>query len=137
VEAAYTGVFTGGRRVGLSALVVVLLARFAVRAWSRHSGGSHSTKETVMMFWYGHDMGGWGYALMTIGMVVFWVLVIVGFVVLIRSMTTNPTVGNVPPQAGATPQQILADRYARGEIDDEEYTRRLKVLNSGVTSVGA
>lgn len=89
-----------------------------------------------MMFWYGHDMGGWGYALMTIGMVVFWVLVIGGFVVLIRSMTTNPTVSNLPPQAGAAPQQVLADRYARGEIDDEEYMRRLKVLNSGVTSAG-
>lgn len=89
-----------------------------------------------MMFWYGHDIGGWGYALMTVGMVVFWVLVIGGFVALIRYMTTNPTVGNLPPQAGTTPQQVLAERYARGEIDDEEYTRRLKILNSGVTPSG-
>lgn len=27
-----------------------------------------------MMFWYGHDMGGWGYASMAIGMVLFWTL---------------------------------------------------------------
>ncbi|MET7769996.1 SHOCT domain-containing protein [Nocardia sp. NPDC005366] len=26
---------------------------------------------------------------------------------------------------------MLADRYAHGEIDDEEYARRLKVLDSG------
>jgi putative membrane protein len=90
-----------------------------------------------MMFWYGHDMSGWGYALMTIGMVVFWVLVIGGFVALVRSIATNPGFSNPPPQAGATPQQVLADRYARGEIDDEEYTRRLKILSSGVTSTGA
>jgi putative membrane protein len=90
-----------------------------------------------MMFWYGHDMSGSGYVLMTIGMVMFGVLVIGGFVVLIRSMTINPTSNNLAPQAGTTPQQLLADRYARGEIDDEEYTRRLKILNSGTPSTGA
>ena len=25
-----------------------------------------------MMWWYGSGMSGWGYALMTLGMVVFW-----------------------------------------------------------------
>ena len=89
------------------------------------------------MFWYGHDLSGWGYVLMAIGMAVFWVLVIGGFVALIRAMTTNPTPSNLPPQAGPTPQQVLADRYARGEIDDEEYTRRLKILNSGTPPTGA
>lgn len=90
-----------------------------------------------MMFWYGHDMSGWGYVLMTIGMVVFWVLVIGGFVVLIRSITISPTSSSLPPQAGPSPQQLLADRYARGEIDDGEYTRRLKTLNSGTPPTGA
>jgi putative membrane protein len=31
-----------------------------------------------MMWWYGSGMSGWGYAVMTLGMVVFWALVIVG-----------------------------------------------------------
>ena len=31
-----------------------------------------------MMFWSGHDMSGWGYAGMAVGMVLFWVLMILG-----------------------------------------------------------
>ncbi|WP_440972379.1 SHOCT domain-containing protein [Nocardia seriolae] len=82
------------------------------------------------MFWYGNGMSGWGYALMTVGMVVFWALVIGGFVALIRSTTTGSDTG-VKPLSGPTPQQILAERYARGEIDHEEYAQRLKILESG------
>ncbi|MFI0716705.1 SHOCT domain-containing protein [Streptomyces inhibens] len=31
-------------------------------------------------------------------------------------------------RGGPTPEQILAERYARGEIDEEEYQRRLATL---------
>jgi putative membrane protein len=31
-----------------------------------------------MMFWYDHDMSGWRYAGMAIGMILFWILIIVG-----------------------------------------------------------
>ncbi|WP_347232728.1 SHOCT domain-containing protein [Streptomyces sp. CT34] len=34
------------------------------------------------------------------------------------------------PPVGPTAEQILADRYARGEIEDEEYQRRLALLRS-------
>ena len=37
-------------------------------------------KENPMMFWSDHDMSGWGYAGMAIGMVLFWVLIIVAIV---------------------------------------------------------
>ncbi len=30
-----------------------------------------------------------------------------------------------------TPEQLLAERFAKGEIDEEEYTRRLSVLRMG------
>lgn len=30
-----------------------------------------------------------------------------------------------------TPEELLAERYAKGEIDDEEYARRLAVLRLG------
>ncbi|MGE0781461.1 SHOCT domain-containing protein [Mycolicibacterium chlorophenolicum] len=41
------------------------------------------------------------------------------------------------PQHPPTPQQGLAERYARGEIDDEEYARRLNTLNSGTPPMSA
>nr|WP_280478666.1 SHOCT domain-containing protein [Nocardia asiatica] len=86
-----------------------------------------------MMFWYGNGMTGWGYGLMAIGMVIFWVLVIAGIVTLVR-YTAAPSLGRPTVPHGPTPQQVLADRYARGEIDDEEYTRRLKTLDSATST---
>lgn len=39
---------------------------------------------------------------------------------------TPPSPGAPGPRPG--PEQILAERYARGEIDEEEYERRLATL---------
>ncbi len=79
-----------------------------------------------MMYW-GNGMGGWGMAMMTVSSLLFWGLIIVGIVVLVRYVGRSghpaPPVSERP-----TPQQVLADRFARGEIDEEEYTRRLQVL---------
>jgi putative membrane protein len=91
-----------------------------------------------MMFWSDHDMsgwGGWGYAGMVIGMVLFWALVIVGIVALIRSSTGSGSTRSVPqfPPYSESPGQLLAARFARGEIDEAEYRQRLAVLR-GATS---
>lgn len=83
-----------------------------------------------MMFWYGPGVSGWGYALMTISMVLFWGLVIFGVIALIRYLARpaqQPT-GWEPPRS--TPQQVLAERFARGEIDEAEYRRRLDTLHA-------
>jgi len=79
-----------------------------------------------MMYW-GNGMGVWGMALMILGTLLFWGLIIAGIVALVRYT------GRAGPNSGfepVTPQQLLADRFARGEIDEEEYTRRLRVLES-------
>jgi len=78
-----------------------------------------------MMFWYGNGMNGWGYSVMTIGMILFWVVAILGGVALVRHLL-RPS----PPARGATPEQVLAERFARGEIDDEEFDRRRKALRA-------
>ncbi|BBZ66651.1 MAG: putative rane protein [Actinomycetota bacterium] len=86
-----------------------------------------------MMFWSDHDMSGWGYAGMVIGMVLFWVLIIVGIIALIRYTTgaTQTRVTATPHYRDyETPEQVLACRFARGEIDDTEYRNRLEVLHS-------
>ena len=77
-----------------------------------------------MMFWYGPGMTGWGYALMTISMVLFWALVIFGVVALVRFFTRVDQSTTTRP----TPEQLLADRFARGEIDEQEYHHCLAVL---------
>ena len=86
-----------------------------------------------MMFWSDHDMSGWGYAGMVIGMVLFWVLIIVGIIALIRYTTgaTQTRVTATPRYRDyETPEQVLACRFARGEIEDTEYRNRLEVLHS-------
>ena len=82
-----------------------------------------------MMFWYGHDMGWWGYAGMGIGMVLFWGALIVGIVALIRYTTASDRPGQQPFSAPPTPEDILAGRFARGEIGEAEYRDRLTVLH--------
>lgn len=83
------------------------------------------------MFWYDHNMGGWGYAGMGIGMVLFWALLIVGIVALIRFSTGDQSrpMPAPPPLPPPSPEQVLADRFARGEISQAEYRDRLAVLS--------
>jgi putative membrane protein len=86
------------------------------------------------MFWYGHGMGGWGYGLMTLSFIVFWGLVIAAIVLLVRHFgRPGQQAGSFQPPGSpaatrSTAEQLLSERYARGEIDDEEYQRRLNTL---------
>ena len=81
-----------------------------------------------MMFWWGQGMNGWGYALMSVSMVLFWGVVILGIVALVRylgrSAQSSDGAGGPRPSA----EQVLAERFARGEIDEPEYTSRLAAL---------
>lgn len=77
-----------------------------------------------MMYWYDHDMGWWGYAGMGIGMVLFWVLAIAGIVALVMYITRGRQGSEPPPSA----EQILAARFARGEISETEYRDRVATL---------
>ena len=88
-----------------------------------------------MMFWYDGNMSGWGWFGMSLGMIVFWGLIITAFVLLFRALSRPAPGGphDVTPGAPPTPpsaEQLLAERFARGEIDEEEYQRRLRVLHS-------
>jgi putative membrane protein len=98
-----------------------------------------------MMVWDGHNWGWGGWLLMTFGTVVFWGLVIGTLVALLRGVSSRgpgaPAAGPGAPPAARSAEEILAERYARGEIDDEEYRHRLDVLRgrhgpTGLTKVG-
>src|SRR6266496_2897171 len=88
-------------------------------------------EELTVMYWYGDHMSGWGYALMIISTVVFWGLVITGIVLLMRGFGRG---GKQPEPSGRTPEELLAERFARGDIDEKEYLSRLDVLRGQVRS---
>ncbi|HWS91235.1 MAG TPA: SHOCT domain-containing protein [Mycobacterium sp.] len=80
-----------------------------------------------MMMWYGGNWGWGGWLLMTIAMVLFWALIITAVVLIVRYVVSQRPTGTSVGSA-RTPEEVLAERYARGEIDDEEYQRRLALL---------
>lgn len=80
------------------------------------------------MFWYGNNMNGWGYAGMGIGMVLFWALIILGIVALVRFSSGSQRSGQPPASDASSPEQVLAGRFARGEIDETQYRERVAVL---------
>jgi putative membrane protein len=78
-----------------------------------------------MMGWgnHGYGMGGFG----GIIMILFWGLIIVGVVFVIRYFTAGQG-GRPSLSSERDPLQILRERYAKGEIDTEEFEERLKNL---------
>jgi putative membrane protein len=81
-----------------------------------------------MMYWDGDGSGwGWMVAMMMI-MILFWGSLVALIWVGIRSLVQRPggSVDPARPESGA--REILAQRLARGEIEPEEYTRRLALL---------
>jgi putative membrane protein len=77
-----------------------------------------------MMTWH----GGWGFggwAAMGLMMLLFWGLIIVGVVAVIRSWRPGPQDAR-GGQSNA--RRLLDERFARGEIDEEDYRKRREVL---------
>lgn len=69
---------------------------------------------------YWHD-GWWHMG----GMWFFWIVVIVVLIFLIRWLAVSPQRTEAPRESAI---DILKQRYARGEIDKEEYERKLSDL---------
>lgn len=73
------------------------------------------------------DMGGgWGMGFGWISMILFWGLVVFAIVALVKWFTAQPPGGASPRDR--TPLAILQERYARGEIDREEYEQKRRDL---------
>lgn len=69
---------------------------------------------------------------MSVMMVLFWGLVIAGIVVLVRYLGGNRQDRRLGLDGGrASAEELLAERFARGEIDEDEYTRRRQMLRAG------
>lgn len=59
---------------------------------------------------------------------IFWILLIVILLVVVKAITGQNNDNN--RLQNETPMDILKARYAKGEIDDEEFERRRKELES-------
>jgi putative membrane protein len=75
------------------------------------------------MMWDWNGASWWSWFLMSGGMLVFWALVVWLVVQVARGSQ------GLERGAAATPEAVLADRLARGEIDADEYRARLEVLH--------
>jgi len=79
---------------------------------------------------WGGGWSGWFFGpLMMIAMVGFAVVVVVLMVRWLGGTGhAGPVVAPPPAPPGKTPLDILKERFARGEIDEEEYARRRRTL---------
>ena len=67
--------------------------------------------------------------LMGLGMLVFWGLLIVLAVILVRALfSSHPTPPGHTGTPAISPKEILKQRYARGEINQEQYQLMLRDL---------
>ena len=77
-----------------------------------------------MMCWPNQEVTGWGWIAMAIPMGLFLAVLVLGAVMLFRALNRPDGPHELRPSA----EQLLAERFARGEIDEDEYRRRLAAL---------
>lgn len=83
----------------------------------------------MMDGWY-HDGVGWGgWIVMTMAMVAFWGVVVFVVVALFRGAGSSGRPDRVGDRQ-QSPQAILDERFARGEIDEDEYHARQAALRA-------
>ncbi len=82
--------------------------------------------------YYWHDGWGWGHMILgPLMMIVFIAVVIVVVVLAVRWLGGAGHGAAAPPHAppGKTPLDILSERFARGEIDKDEFEERKRALS--------
>ena len=73
----------------------------------------------MMLFWDGGHVSSWQIAIMSVGMIAFWGAVIwLGYHFIKNVTSSTPT-----PNEGQTARGILDGRFARGEVDADEYSK--------------
>src|SRR3954470_23086441 len=79
---------------------------------------------------WGNGWGWVGWTVMGVLMVLFWVGVITAIVIAIHYLSgSGNTAAGPPSYRPSRPEDVLAERFARGKIDQEEYRRRVALLH--------
>jgi putative membrane protein len=96
--------------------------------------------------YYGYYHDGWGWGGLVLGILLtaaFWGLLITAIVWVVRAFRGGGRTGGplyqgpaapFRPRGGSGPEAILAERFARGEIGEDEYRSRLDVLRGGAVN---
>jgi putative membrane protein len=75
---------------------------------------------------YGHNQMMWGIGAWW--MAIFWVLVIIGIFFLVKWLVEQGRMSKKTSEGGEGALDILKKRYARGEIDKQEFEQKKKDL---------
>ena len=81
-----------------------------------------------MVGWHNDGLGWGGWVLMMVAMIAFWSVVVIATVAVFRGTQRSGR----PSADRRDPVQILDERFARGEVDEEEYHAGIRVLRSSV-----
>ena len=77
-----------------------------------------------------HDGWGWGHMFFgSLMMLLFWGALIILIIFAVRFMSGGPTRNDGGPAPRKRAFDILEERYARGEIDKEEFEERKQLLS--------
>ena len=99
---------------------------------ARVPNGRGPDESRVMAMMWGYDWGWGAWLVMSMMMVLFWGLVIAGIVVLVRYLAGGRQGGPPAVDRGqASAEELLDERFARGEIDADDYTSRRQALRMG------
>ena len=79
------------------------------------------------MMWWNDGIGWGGWVVMTLTMLAFWSLVVFGVVAIFRGDRESRT-SQIPRERD--PLQILDERFARGDIEGDEYRARRDELHT-------
>jgi putative membrane protein len=104
-----------------SGAVLFTLARDVFAQWRGYEWG------------HGPGMMGWGYGMGWFGpiiMIAFWIAVIVGIVLLIRWLILSTRSVGQKPHHDDSALEILKKRYAKGEINKDEFEEKNRDLLS-------
>lgn len=87
-----------------------------------------------MMWWNYADWGVGTWVTMSLMMLVFWTLIIGLILWAARSTSDKPSATAIDQRQAASADDVLAERFARGEITEGEFVRRRGLLNGSDAS---
>jgi putative membrane protein len=81
----------------------------------------------TMMGWHDGAFGWGAWLAMSFAMLAFLALLVVGTLAIVHSIRRDER-PPVPPEGPSSAEKLLDERFARGEVDEQEYRHRRELL---------